>query len=154
MGKKLGEKIKEARKFAEMTQEQLASEVSGLTAAELKKIEAGEMEPTRAQLKAIAEAAGVSSRPLLELADREGGSDLTAEELRLVRLYRKASAAKKKSVMEILKQESGSELEDLLQNILGGLTGGSTSGSHSSNTAGEDALAQILENAMKAFTKK
>ena len=154
MGKKLGEKIKEARKFAELTQEQLAAEVSGLSASELKKIEAGEMEPTKAQLKAIAEAAGVSSKPLLELADREGGSDLTAEELRLVRLYRKASAAKKKSVMEILKQEPGSDLEDLIQSVLGGLTGNSTSGSHSSNTAGEDALAQILENAMKAFTKK
>ena len=153
MGKKLGDKIKEARNYADMTQEQLAREVSGLSVDALKAIERGEKEPTTAQIKAIAEAAGVAAKPLLELAakDSAGSTSLSDEELKLVRLYRKASAAKKKSVMEILKQDSGSDLEDLIQNIMSGLTG---TGSGSNSSGKDDTLTQILENAMNAFGRK
>ena len=154
MGKKLGEKIKEARKFADMTQEELARKAAGVDLAQLKKIEAGELEPTTAQLKAIAEAAGVSSKPLIELAQRTGGTTLTEEELRLVKLYRKASQARKKSVMEILKQDSGSEIEDLIQNVLGGLTGGAAGSSAGSGQAKDDAIFQILQSALQALNKK
>lgn len=152
MSRKLGEKIREARKFADLTQEDLAAKASGVSLADLKKIEAGEMEPTTAQLKAIAEAAGVSSKPLIELAQKTGAA-LSDEELKLVRLYRKASEAKRKSVMEILRQDTGSDIEDLVQNILGGLTGSGGTG-NAGNASKDDALSQILQSAIQALNKK
>lgn len=145
MGKQLGEKIREARNYADLTQEQLARKVSGLSVTDLKEIERGEKDPTNAQIREIAEAAGVAAAPLLRLAEDQargaGNLKLTEEEARLVRLYRKASTTKKKSAMELLKQGSGSDLDGLLEGLLGG-----------GNT--EEAIGQLLENAMKAFGKK
>ena len=53
MAKKLGELIKEARTGAGFTQTQLAEKISGVTAADLSKVERGEKELSQAALKAI-----------------------------------------------------------------------------------------------------
>ena len=164
MGKKLGAKIKEARTAAGLTQEQLARKVTGLTASDISKAERGELEPSQAQLKAIAGATGVTQKSLLDLASKSSAkktssgktssgsssSDsqkLTESEKKLLRLYRKASASKKKSVMELLEKEE-SDLENLLGQLLGGgsgkedllgnlLGGGSGSGSGKKRKASE-----------------
>ena len=68
MAKKLGELIKEARTGAGFTQTQLAEKISGVTAADLSKVERGEKELSQAALKAIAKATGVTQASLLNAA--------------------------------------------------------------------------------------
>lgn len=118
----VGALIKEARTAAGLTQEKLARLVDGLSASDLGKAERDEKELTKEQLKSIAKATGVTQKSLLEAA--EGGTSspkstakssdfaLTAAEKKLVELYRKADAATKKKVVNLLKGENdlGSEL--------------------------------------------
>ena len=66
--KKVGTVIKEARTAAGLTQEQLARKVSGVSAADLGKVESGEADFTQAQLGALIQ--GVYDR----LPAAEGGS--------------------------------------------------------------------------------
>ena len=54
MGKKVGKLIKAARTDADMTQEQLARRISGLSANDISLAERGEKDLTQAQLKKIA----------------------------------------------------------------------------------------------------
>ena len=68
MAKKVGELIKEARTAAKLTQEQLAEQVTGVTAADIGKAERGEKELTQAALKQIAKATGVTQASLLNAA--------------------------------------------------------------------------------------
>lgn len=68
MAKKVGELIKEARTAAKLTQAQLAEQVTGVTAADIGKAERGEKELTRAALKQIAKATGVTQASLLNAA--------------------------------------------------------------------------------------
>ena len=63
--KKVGTVIKEARTKAGLTQEQLARKVTGVSAADLKRVEAGEADFTQTQMKAIAKALGVTQATLL-----------------------------------------------------------------------------------------
>ena len=58
---KVGTLIKEARTNADMTQEQLARRVSGLSASDISFAERGKLVPTQEQLKQIAKATGVKA---------------------------------------------------------------------------------------------
>ena len=64
MGKQTGELIKQARAAAGLTQEQLAKKV-GLSTADLRKAEHGELELTQTVLKQIAKATGITQASLL-----------------------------------------------------------------------------------------
>ena len=60
MGKKVGKLIKAARTGADMTQEQLARRISGLSANDISLAERGEKDLTQEQLKKIASITGVT----------------------------------------------------------------------------------------------
>lgn len=74
MGKKVGKLIKAARTDADMTQEQLARRISGLSANDISLAERGEKDLTQAQLKAIAKATGVTQALLINAAKEESGA--------------------------------------------------------------------------------
>jgi len=145
MGKKVGKLIKAARTGADMTQEQLARRISGLSASDISLAERGEKELTQAQLKKIATITGVTQASLINAAKEENSSrktttpkkatsftkksttsakapananstmKVTATERKLVEAYRLADADTKKRAMNLLK---GKE-EGLLEGILG-----------------------------------
>jgi len=152
MAKKVGTLIKEARTAAGMTQEQLAKKVKGLSAADLGKAERGEKDLTQEQLKAIAKATGVTQKSLLEAAKGKTSSSsgssskkktgssstssskkktssssgtsvkLSADEKKLITLYRKADDSRKEAALEALKGETGvggSLLGTLLETAIG-----------------------------------
>ena len=60
--------IKKARTGAGLTQEQLAKEITGLSASDISRAERGELIPTQEQLKAIAKVTGVTQKSLLDAA--------------------------------------------------------------------------------------
>lgn len=74
MGKKVGKLIKEARTGADMTQEQLARKVKGVSASDISAAERGTKDLTQAQLKLIAKATGVTQASLLNAAKEEKGT--------------------------------------------------------------------------------
>ena len=136
--KKVGTLIKEARTKAGLTQEQLAKQVAGVTAADISKAERGEKELTEAQLKAIAKATGVTQKSLLEAPkggtasaasgqSSSGSTKLSAEEKKLIQLYRKADDKTKQAVIELF-NEGAEETGSILTNLLGGGGGSSLSG--------------------------
>lgn len=142
MGKKVGKLIKAARTGADMTQEQLARRISGLSANDISLAERGEKDLTQAQLKKIATITGVTQASLINAAKEESGTvkstakksttkktttaktpasanssmKVTATERKLVEAYRLADSDAKKRAMNILK---GKE-EGVLESILGG----------------------------------
>jgi len=71
MGKKVGKLIKAARTGADMTQEQLARRISGLSANDISLAERGEKDLTQAQLKKIATITGVTQASLVNAAKEE-----------------------------------------------------------------------------------
>ena len=68
MANKVGPLIKEARTKAGLTQEALAKQIDGLTAADISKAERGEKELTQTQLRQIAKITGVTQASLLNAA--------------------------------------------------------------------------------------
>jgi len=138
MGKKVGKLIKAARTDADMTQEQLARRISGLSANDISLAERGEKDLTQAQLKKIATITGVTQASLINAAKEENSSSakstsakkttaktpssanstmkVTATERKLVEAYRLADSDTKKRAMNLLK---GKE-ENVLESILGG----------------------------------
>ena len=139
MGKKVGKLIKAARTGADMTQEQLARRISGLSATDISLAERGEKDLTQAQLKKIAIITGVTQVSLINAAKEENESSkkttstkktttakatastnstmkVTATERKLVEAYRLADSQQKKRAMDILKcKENG-----MLENVFGG----------------------------------
>ena len=73
--KKVGTLIREARTAKKFSQEQLASEIDGLSGSDIGKAERGEKDLSQAQLKAIAKALGITQKSLLEAP--KGGSPAT-----------------------------------------------------------------------------
>lgn len=71
MGKKVGKLIKAARTEADLTQEQLARKIAGLSASDISKAERGEKDLTQAQLKKIATITGVTQASLINAAKDE-----------------------------------------------------------------------------------
>ena len=141
MGKKVGKLIKAARTGADMTQEQLARRISGLSANDISLAERGEKDLTQAQLKKIATLTGVTQASLINAAKEEKTSStstkktttkktttaktpananstmkVTSTERKLVEAYRLADSDAKKRAMDILK---GKE-ENVLEGLLGG----------------------------------
>ena len=131
--KKLGELIKEARVSADLTQEQLAKKIAGLSAADISLAERGKKDLTQEQLKRIAKATGVTQTSLLNAAKGSSGKSstsktaastagktsikVTATEKKLIELYRKADAQTKKEAMNVLKGQEGS-MDDVLESIM------------------------------------
>lgn len=85
MANKVGPLIKAARTGAKLTQEQLASELNGVSANDISKAERGEKELSQSTLKQIAKLTGVTQASLVNAA-KESTYKETAE--------KKASAAK------------------------------------------------------------
>lgn len=136
MGKKVGKLIKAARTGADMTQEQLARRISGLTASDISLAERGEKDLTQAQLKKIATLTGVTQASLINAAKEESSSGkkttstkaktpasanstmkVTATERKLVEAYRLADSDTKKRALNLLKGKD----EGVLGNLLGGV---------------------------------
>lgn len=69
--KTVGALIKAARNDADMTQEQLARKISGLSAEDISLAERGKKDLTQSQLKQIAKATGVTQASLLNAAKEE-----------------------------------------------------------------------------------
>jgi transcriptional regulator with XRE-family HTH domain len=131
--KKLGDLIKEARMSADLTQEQLAKKIAGLSASDISMAERGKKDLTQEQLKRIAKATGVTQASLLNAAKGSSGKSstakkssstagatsmkLTATEKKLVELYRKADSETKKEALNVLKGEDGS-MDDVLETIM------------------------------------
>jgi len=129
--KKVGTLIKEARTNADMTQEQLARRVSGLSASDISLAERGKLTPSQEQLKQISKATGVTQASLLNAAkgstSKKTSSSaakssymVTADEKKLIQLYRKTDAETKKAILNMLNiKENATEmlLEGLLDNV-------------------------------------
>lgn len=154
MGKKVGKLIKAARTGADLTQEQLARRISGLSANDISLAERGEKDLTQAQLKKIASITGVTQVSLINAAKAESGSSkttakkssaaktptnanstmkVTATERKLVEAYRLADSEAKKRAMNILKGKEEGVLESILgsgdiadtvEDVLGDVLGG------------------------------
>lgn len=137
MGKKVGKLIKTARTGADMTQEQLARRISGLSASEISLAERGEIDLTQAQLKKIATITGVTQASLVNAAREENGAGkkpvavkktakaktpananstmkVTSTERKLIDAYRQADAETKKRAMNLLKGKETGMLEGIL----------------------------------------
>jgi len=127
--KKVSTLIKEARINADLTQEQLARRISGLSASDISLAERGKKELTQAQLKQIAKITGVTQASLLNAAKgstakktSSSGSTktsikVTATEKKVIELYRAANADTKKAALKVLKGEE-STAGMLFENIL------------------------------------
>lgn len=134
--KKVGTLIKEARTNADLTQEQLARKISGLSASDISMAERGKKDLTQAQLKQIAKITGVTQASLLNAvkgtsakktssaASKTTSSSksttsikVTASEKKLIQLYRDADADTRKAALNILKGEENTA-EDILENLL------------------------------------
>ena len=138
--KKVGTLIKEARTQADLTQEQLARKISGLSSSDISLAERGQKDLTQAQLKQIAKITGVTQASLLNAAKNTSTKKstsatktttssksssnsksisikVTASEKKVIELYRAADSDTRKSVVKMLKGED-SLAEDLLDNIL------------------------------------
>jgi len=147
--KKVGTLIKEARTSADLTQEQLARKIKGLSASDISLAERGQKDLTQAQLKEIAKATGVTQASLLNAAkgttskstaakktakkstsEKKSTSSsaakssikVTAAEKKLLDLYRAADSQTKKDVIKLLKGEEESA-DSVLESLLGVVQG-------------------------------
>ena len=114
--KKVGTLIKEARVNADLTQEQLARKISGLSASDISLAERGMKDLTQEQLKKIAKVTGVTQVSLINASKGSSGKkttssasrssmQVTASEKKLVELYRKAGTEDRKAALKALKGE-------------------------------------------------
>ena len=126
--KKVGTLIKEARVNADLTQEQLARKISGLSASDISLAERGMKDLTQEQLKKIAKLTGVTQASLINAAKGSSGKkttssasrssmQVTASEKKLVELYRKASTEDRKAALKALKGED-SLTDDIFEALL------------------------------------
>lgn len=133
--KKVGTLIREARMDADMTQEQLARRIAGLSADEISLAERGKLDLTQAQLKQIAKVTGVTQASLINAVRKPAATKrrtpasastitsmkVSASEKRLVELYRDADTETKREVVKLLKgQDDIVDLlvDDVLDNVL------------------------------------
>ena len=141
--KKVGALIKEARTQADMTQEQLARKISGLSAADISEAERGLKDLTQAQLKQIAKITGVTQASLINAAKettsakktaakktasskktaasssaaKTASVKVTATEKKLLELYRAADTETKKAAIKLLKGEDDGAPDSILEGI-------------------------------------
>ena len=128
--KKVGTLIKEARTGAELTQEQLARRIAGLSANDISLAERHQKDLTQHQLRQIAKLTGVTHSSLLNAAKgttakkttgAKSSMQVTATERRLVELYRKATTEERREALKALKGES-SLADDIMESILDSVT--------------------------------
>ena len=136
--KKVGTLIKDARTNADLTQDQLARRISGLSASDISQAERGLKDLTQDQLKQIAKITGVTQSSLLNAAKGKTAKSssskkpsasssasktsymVTAEEKKLIQLYRKADSTTKSSVMNLLNVKANATemiLEGLMDHV-------------------------------------
>ncbi|MBR6571101.1 MAG: helix-turn-helix transcriptional regulator [Clostridia bacterium] len=133
--KKVGTLIKEARVNADLTQEQLARKIPGLSANDISLAERGKKDLTQTQLKQIAKVTGVTQASLINAAKgttstkktttktttksttKTTSVKLTATEKKLVELYRAADFDTRKNALNLLKGEENTA-ESILENLL------------------------------------
>ena len=137
MAKKVGTLIREARTAADLTQEQLARKVKGLSASDISLAERGQKDLTQAQLKLIAKATGVTQASLLNAAKGSAAPakktaaktasksaaaktsvKVTATEKKLLELYRAADSDTKKAAMYLLRGSEGDAASSILESLL------------------------------------
>ena len=152
MAKQNGAKIKEARLAAGLTQADVAKKVEGLSAQDLSKAERGQLDLTQKQIQAIAKLTGVSASSLTKTssaaksgaktssAAKSGAKTsssaktgttssstalkLTAEEKKLIGLYRAADKETKKAATALLKgEQQDASLMDTMMSMLGSMMG-------------------------------
>lgn len=144
--KKVSTLIKEARTQADMTQEQLARKIKGLSASDISLAERGQKDLTQAQLKEIAKVTGVTQASLINAAKgttakkttakktaakstaakktsasgaaKSASMKVTAAEKKLVELYRQADAETRKAALKVLKGEEDTSADSILEGIL------------------------------------
>jgi transcriptional regulator with XRE-family HTH domain len=124
--KKVGTLIKEARTEADLTQEQLARKIAGLSASDISAAERHQKSLTQDQLKQIAKVTGVTQASLLNAAKgtaakkstaSKSSMQVTATEKKLVQLYREADSDTKKKAMAILRGDNTLK-EELFEGLL------------------------------------
>ena len=139
MAKKVGTLIREARTAADLTQEQLARKVKGLSASDISLAERGQKDLTQAQLKLIAKATGVTQASLLNAAKGTATTSkakttakttttkstasktsvkVTSTEKKLLELYRAADSDTKKAAMNLLKGVETDAASSILESLL------------------------------------
>ncbi len=130
MASKVGTLIKEARTAADLTQEELARRISGLSASDISKAERGEKTLTQEQLKKIAKITGVTQASLLNASKKTTSTakkttsakssgaamKLTATEKKLVEAYRAAGSDERRAALRVLQ----GDCPELLTGLLGG----------------------------------
>ncbi len=104
--KKIGTVLKEARTAAGLTQEQLARRVSGISAADIGKVERGEADFTQAQLKALAKVLGVTQASLLNAPKNLTAAKKTSSATAAKKTSSSASAKKTTSTTAAKKTSS------------------------------------------------
>ena len=90
--KKVGTLIREARTAKKYSQEQLASEIDGLSGSDIGKAERGEKDLSQTHLRAIAKVLGVTQKSLLEAP--KGGSSATAASKKTASASKTTTASK------------------------------------------------------------
>ena len=78
--KKVGTLIREARTAKKYSQEQLASEINGLSGSDIGKAERGEKDLSQTHLRAIAKVLGITQKSLLEAPNDRGQGGIRFEE--------------------------------------------------------------------------
>lgn len=101
MANKIGPLLKEARTGAKLTQEQLASQLDGISANDISKAERGEKELSQSVLKQIAKLTGVTQASLVNAAKESTYSEKTAE-----KKDTKAKSTEKKAASSAKKTET------------------------------------------------
>lgn len=90
--KKVGTLIREARTAKKLSQEQLASEINGLSGSDIGKAERGEKDLSQTHLRAIAKVLGITQKSLLEAP--KGGSSATAASKKTASAAKTTTASK------------------------------------------------------------
>lgn len=90
--KKVGTLIREARTAKKYSQEQLASEINGLSGSDIGKAERGEKDLSQTHLRAIAKVLGITQKSLLEAP--KGGSSATAASKKTASASKTTTASK------------------------------------------------------------
>ena len=168
MANTVGPLIKEARGRAKLSQEALAGQIEGLSAADLGKAERGEKELSQSVLRQIAKLTGVTQASLINAAKEstygpakkttaaakktapaakktapaaKKAVELSAAEKKLVELYRAADSDTKKKAVAVLKGEQA-DASGILANLLGDQAGNS------------DLIGSIIDTAFGMLGKK
>ena len=168
MANTVGALIKEARGKAKLSQEALAGQIEGLSAADLGKAERGEKELSQSVLRQIAKLTGVTQASLINAAKEsaygpakkttaaakkttaaakkttaaaKNAVELSAAEKKLVELYRAADSDTRKKAVAVLKGEQA-DASGILANLLGDQAGNS------------DLIGSIIDTAFGMLGKK